>query len=316
MDLKRVLLEGLFNFSLAVIGGLIGLTQTVGQTMGFDPFDGEFWQGLFAAGTPLGNYFLAHQVATIIAGGLVLLFVGLGTGLLRTLLRDFGFRIDRTANGLRRRRGLLTVTDVVLPAKRTQAAIIGSGPVRSRFGWSNLKLQSLAKEDGGRGDHVVAPLADDEELGTVLAAIGWQAPQSPAWRRVSPAYVMAFGLALTPIAAIALAEIAFRPPLGLAGLGVLLIVLLVRQLAWRRYAYVLDGDRLLVRSGWWRRRIKILPIRNIQSVDYVQMFIDRWFGTAGLIIGVAGGGIGGHGIKALPAKTAREIRDQLLSRFT
>jgi hypothetical protein len=30
---------------------------------------------------------------------------------------------------------------------------------------------------------------------------------------------------------------------------------------------------------------------------------------------VAGGGMAGHGIKALPAETARDIRDQLLSRF-
>jgi len=45
------------------------------------------------------------------------------------------------------------------------------------------------------------------------------------------------------------------------------------------------------------------------------MFINRWFGTADLAIGVAGSGPTGHGIKALPAKTAREIREQLLSPF-
>ena len=39
-------------------------------------------------------------------------------GVVRTVLRDFGFRLDRTGNGLRRRRGLLTKTDVSLPARR------------------------------------------------------------------------------------------------------------------------------------------------------------------------------------------------------
>jgi putative membrane protein len=329
MDLRRVLQAGVFNFSLAVIGGLVGLTQTVGQTAGFDPFEKDFWSGLFAAGTPIGDYVLEHQLATFIAGAAVLLLVGLGTGIIRTLLREYGFRLDRTAAGLRRRRGLLTVTDVVLPIKRAQAAIVGSGPVRSRFGFSTLKLQSLAKEEGGKGDHVVAPLADDKEVADVLGAVGWRAPTPAEWRHVSKAYVWALAIGIVPLFLLALGAIAaasaltrddparlgdltFVPSLLLAG-GIAVVGL--RWLAWRRYAYAFDGDRLLVRSGWWQRRLKILPIRNVQSVDYLQSFIDRWLGTANLSIGVAGGGLAGHGIKALPSETAREIREQLLSGF-
>jgi putative membrane protein len=92
-------------------------------------------------------------------------------------------------------------------------------------------------------------------------------------------------------------------------------LVLVRMLEWRRYGYAMDGDRLLVRSGWWRRRLKILPLRNIQSLEYRQNFLTRWFGIADLLIGVAGGGPTSHGIKALPTETARMIRDQLLLRF-
>ena len=316
MDLNRVLLAGVFNFSLAVIGGLVGLTQTFGDTLGFDPFKRQFWDRIFAAGTPLGDFIQANQMAIIIAGAVTLILIGLGTGLFRTLLRDYGFRLDRTAVGLRRRRGLLTLTDVVLPAKRTQAAILASGPVRELFGWAELKLQSLAKEDSGKGDHVVAPLARPEEISDVLASIDWPAPRAPQWRRVSRAYVGAFSAALAPLFLIAAANAVFEPVIGIVGIILLAGVLAVRALAWRRYAYAIDGDRLLVRSGWWRRRLKILPLRNIQSVDYLQIFIDRWFGTANLVIGVAGGGLTGHGIKALPAETAREIRTHLLSRFT
>ena len=315
MDLKRVLLAGVFNFSLAVIGGLFGLTQTFGDPLGFDPFKRRFWESLFAAGTPLGEFFLAHQLVAIIAGAVTLVLVGLAAGLIRTVPRDYGFRLDRTPVGLRRRRGLFTLTDVVLPAKRTQAAIIATGPVRERFGWAELKLQSLAKEEGGKGDHVVAPLAGAGEIATVLESLGWPAPGEQRWRRVSSAYVAAFAAVLAPLALIAAGNALFQPLVGVAGLAVLAGALGVRILAWRRYAYALDGDRLLVRSGWWRRRLKILPLRNIQSVDYQQSFVDRWLGAANLIIGVAGGGLAGHGIRALPAKTARDIRNHLLSRF-
>ena len=315
MDLRRVLLAGVFNFSLAVLGGLVGLTQTVGQTAGFDPFDDEFWKGLFAPGTAIGDYVMQHQVATFLAGAIVLVLVGLGTGLIRTVLREYGFRLDRTDAGLRRRRGLLTVTDVVLPIKRTQAAVVGSGPVRSQFGFSTLKLQSLAKEDGGKGDHVVAPLADEGEIANVLAAIGWPPPNATEWLRVSPAYIIGLLAALTPVYVVAIFLLVFMPLQGVLVTASLVLIVATRWLAWRRYAFAFDGDRLLVRSGWWQRRLKILPMRNVQSVDYLQSFIDRLFGTANLVIGVAGGGLAGHGIKALPSEMARQVREQLLSRF-
>lgn len=337
MDLRRVLLAGFFNFSLAVLGALVGFTQTLGDPLGFDPFDMDFWAGLVAPGTAIGDFVMDNQLTLFIAGAALLMAVGLAAGLLRTLLRDYGFRLDRTATGVRRRRGLLTVTDVTLPSKRTQAAVIASGPVRGHYGWSELKLQSLAKEDGGKGDHVVAPLADDGEIADVLRAIDWQPAGKADWQRVSLAYVWALAIGLSPIFLIVAAQALFfglasamLPDTASGGLGgqldtmvivsVLILFALVgaittRWLAWRRYGYAFDGDRLLVRSGWWRRRLKILPMRNVQSVDYLQSFISRWFGTADLVIGVAGGGLAGHGIRALPSEIARQVREQLLSRF-
>jgi putative membrane protein len=314
MDPKRVLLAGTFNFSLAVLGGLVGLTQTVGGPLGFDPFKRQFWEGLFAPGTELGDFFLTHQLVAIVAGAITLVLFGFGAGFVRTVPRDYGFRLDRTAVGLRRRRGLFTLTDVVLPAKRTQAAIIATGPVRERFGWAELKLQSLAREESGKGDHVVAPLADAGEIAAVLGSIDWPAPRGQ-WQHVSRAYVTSFAAVLAPVALIAIGNALFQPIIGIAGLILLAGIMATRILAWRRYAYAVDEDRLLVRSGWWRRRLKILPLKNVQSVDYQQNFIDRWFRAANILIGVAGGGPTTHGIKALPAETARSIRDHLLSRF-
>lgn len=337
MDLRRVLLAGVFNFSLAVVGAIIGASQTFGDVIGFDPFSRDFWNNVLAASEPLQRFLAANQVVVAVAGSLLLIFIGLGTGIGRTLLRDYGFRLERTDTGLRRRRGLFTMTDVVLPARRTQAAVIASGPVRQHFGWHELKLQSLAKEIGGKDDHVVAPLASADEAERVLQAIGWQGPGEPGWQRVSRAYVLGLALALSPfllltgaaalvlIFAPLLIDPSLRPAIadGLAPAlfinGIpflaLVLVILMRFLAWRRYAYALAGDRLLVRSGWWRRRIRILPLRNVQSVDFLQSFIGRWLGTANLAIGVAGGGLAGHGIKSLPSETAREIRGQLLSGY-
>ena len=313
MGLPRVLLAGVFNFSLALFAGLVGATQTFGDVLGFDPLSRAFWLGLLSAGDPIAEYILAHRVAAAIAGAVLLVLIGLATGVFRALLREYGFRLDRTAVGLRRRRGLLTRTDVTLPAKRAQAVIVGTGPLRDGFGWRELKLQSLASDEGGKGDHVLAPLARDDEIGAILAALGWR-PLSAAieWLRVSSAYVWTLAIGLSPLLLLSALVAAGAPNIALAGIAVGGFVF-VRWRAWRRTVYALDGDRLLFRTGWWRQRTVILPLARIQSIDLFESFVTRWFGTASLAFGVAGGsGFSAHVIPALPRETARALRRRLL----
>lgn len=317
MDMRRVLLAGLFNFSLAVIAGLFGATQTVGDVAGFDVFARKFWRQALDAGSPIADFVLAHQITAAIAGTLLLAVVGIVTGMGRTLLREYRFRLDRTETGLRRRRGLLTLTDVTLPLRRAQAAIVGTGPLRERFGWRNLKLQSLGKDEGEKGDHVVAPLATEGEVATILAELGWRGVDpATEWQYVSPAYGWVFTLAMSLLLIPAAVQFAFLPLAGVAAVAVIAGLIGTRWLGWRRYRFALDGDRLLVRSGWWRRRLVMLPLANIQSVDITENFIGRRFGVAEVTIGVASGrGYSAHGIEALPRETARTLRARLLSPF-
>ncbi len=314
MDISRLFLSGAFNFSLAVFAALLGLTQTVGDFIGFDPLSRSFWRSVDSFSGTIAQLVLANRLFTAVAGVVTLVVVGIATGVIRTVLRDYGFRLDRTETGLRRRRGLLSLTDVTLPVARAQAAIVGTGPVRDNFGWRDLKLQSLARDQGGSGDHVLAPLAHDEEVAAILSALGWRTlPARIAWNRVSPAYVWTLALALAPLLLIAIVEMVFVPIAGAIGIVVILGAVALRWLAWRRTGFSLDGNRILIRSGWWRRRILILPIRRIQSIDLSQSFIGRWFGIAGITFGVAGGtGLSIHRIPALSEEAARNLRGQLL----
>ena len=96
-------------------------------------------------------------------------------------------------------------------------------------------------------------------------------------------------------------------------LAVIVIALSSRALAWRTPAYAIDGDRLLVRSGWWSRRITLLPLRRIQSITLHESFVTRRFGIASLAFGVAGGRAGrGYSVPAIPREGARGLRDRLL----
>ena len=314
MDMRRLAIAGVFNFSLAVFAGLIGVTQTFGDAIGFDPFSRRFWRGLLAASEPLQQFAMAHQLIVVAAGSTLMILVGVATGFIRTALLEYGFRLDRTETGLRRRRGLLTRTDVTLPLKRAQAAVVSTGPVREAFGWKELSLKSLASDEKGRRAHVVAPLAHDGEVDHLLTELGWRAiPARPGWQHVSKAYVAAFALSLTPLLVPLAAQAIFMPPAAIVFGAGLLGAVGLRWLAWFRTAYAIDGDRVLIRSGWWRRKLLVLPFARIQSADISENFVSRWFGTSTLRLGVAGGSVAGEIIPAIPSGVARQLREVLLS---
>jgi len=314
MNSRRVLTAGLFNFSLAVIAGLFGVTQTMGDALGFDPFKPQFWTDLLNQSASLQALAMAHQLVAIIGGSLLLIMLGIGTGLIRTTLREHGFRLDRTETGFRRRRGLLTLTDVTIPAKRAQAAILANGPVRQAFGWWVLKLQSLA-QDGGKGDHVVAPLAREDEAAAILGSLSWPiAPASARWRPVARAYFTSFIGILGPAALLTLAGLPFLGPIAVLWLAGAALAILMRWLDWRRTRYALDGGSLFVETGWWRHRRNIVPTRKIQTVDLTESWWSRLFGICTLRLGVAGGsGFSDHRVPALSRAEAEALRAELLA---
>ena len=314
MDTRRVLTAGLFNFSLAVIAGLFGVSQTMGDALGFDPFERQFWIDLLARSEPLQQLVEEHRIIALVGGTLVLILIGIGTGLVRTILREHGFRLDRTEAGFRRRRGLLTLTDVSIPAKRVQAAILATGPIRRGFGWRELKLQSLA-QDGGQGDHVVAPLAREAEAATVLDTVDWPiAPARDAWRPVSRAYVTSLIGIFIPATLLTIIALPLLGPVGLLWLAGAGLAIGMRWLDWKRARYALDGSTLFVERGWWRHRRNIVPRAKIQSIDLAESWWSRLFGICTLRLGIAGGsGFSDHHVPALTRAEAEALRVELLA---
>lgn len=315
MDMRRVLIAGLFNFSLAILAVLFGASQTFGDLIGFDPLSRAFWSGLLAQSAPLQAYVMAHRFVTIVAGSLVLGVIGVGTGLVRTLLREHGFRLDRTDSGLRRRRGLLTLTDVTIPARRIQAAILATGPIRRAFGWTTLKMQSLAS-DGAQGSHVVAPLARLDEAERIQHSLGRPlAPHADHWRGLSFGYVTSMAIPLALLALIATVATAVVGPVALLAAAGFTLAAVVRWAEWRHSRYALDGDMLFIDHGWWRQRRSILPVARIQSLDVTDNAWTRLFGFSRIRLGVAGGTLlVPFAIDAITRDDARALRQRLLAR--
>ena len=313
MSPRRVLTFGLFEFSLAIVAVVFGLLQQLDFVLTFDMWDWHAWRDQIAGpGHWLaGLGFLAQVIGALLALGSLAL-VGVLTGVGRTLLREWGFRLERTDKGFRRRRGLLTRTDLVMPVHRVQALRLGTGLVRRLFGWYSLKLVSLAS-DSGSANHEAVPFAQMDEIAPVVAETGFELPgEAIEWHRSAPAYrIDGF---LTGLAAmVALACLAVG--LGRGDLAIIPPVLggawfaLHEYLRWRWDRHAIGPHQLYTRHGWFAPSLAIAARDKLQSVEIVRHPLARLRGYADLHFGLAGGKLRMRGVAL---DEARRMRDAVL----
>ncbi len=284
MGFGRLIVAGLFNFSLVFLAILGGVGQYMGSYLPMDYLDPDRW-----VGGGREQVIALVSALTVASFGLFLLFVGIVSGLMRTIARDFGFRLTRTETGLRRERGLFTRTDVVIPLRRVQAGIMSTGIIKRLFGWRALAVQSLGSDGDAGTHHEVAPLAKREELIPILDELSLPLP--PPVRdfvRVSPKLIWRSWAQDGCVLAIAVWITAFFwsgwPLLFL----IAPVLLVVPVLQYRAHGYCFAQDILFVRRGVWRPRVTILPLAKIQSATLVRSLSQQGFGLATLAIGTAG----------------------------
>lgn len=313
----RLLLFGLFEFSLIVFAVLAGATQQFEFLLPFDLWDVDQWENRLAgSGSAWGSWLYdlgwAAQVVGVLIALASLVLLGLVTGVVRTVLRDWQFRLDLTSRGFRRRRGLLTKTDVVMPAARVQAIIVSTGFVRRVWGWRALSFVSLA-QDAGSANHDVAPFATLAEIAPIVAAAGFTLPDEGVdWHRPSAAYrfdralFAALPLVLAGIVLLFIEQIAWAAPLP----WLLAALLALRQhFLWRYERHAVDARQILSRRGWLSPTLVAASRIKLHSVEIAQGPLARWRGYADLRFGLAGGALAFDG---LPLQEAEAMREAVL----
>lgn len=319
MGPRRLFTYGLFEFSLAVFAVLAGVLQYIQTLFDIEIWDVDFWRELAQERggwlLELGAY---AQALGVVIGLIGVFLVGVATGIFRTFSREWGFRLERTARGFRRRRGLFTRTDVVMPVHRVQGLTIGTRFIRYRFGWHSLKFVSLA-QDAGSSSHVVAPFAQLDELDPIVKAAGFARPREDAqWHRATMAYrnvSFAVDFAVLVVIAIIAGTITFvfAPDWTLwAVFGVLALTpidVVSTLLSWRFKRHTLDADQITSTSGLIAPTTRIATRVKLHSVEIVQGPLARKFGYATLHLGMAGGEMAIEGIEL---QRAREVRARIL----
>jgi putative membrane protein len=319
MDTKRVVTFGFYSFSLVIFAVLGGLAQQFDFLLPFDVWDIGAWLGVAQDnGVAINNVSWNARIFAALTAFVSLIAIGVITGIIRTALREYGFRLDRTAKGFRRRRGMLTLTDVVMPAHRIQAAIISTGPIRKRRGWYAIEFISLAggggeQKDKGGGNHIAAPFATLDEIQRIAHEAGILLPQKDiTYTRGKAANWFDRWLIMTSIVGAIMTAAMLLTNIGQYALLMALIPIIHAVMLyadWRNNRYAYDGTQLFVGSGWWNQEMGIASYVKIQSADVAQGPLNRLRYLANLNLGIAGGSMS---VIALPIAQAREMQRAII----
>ena len=227
--------------------------------------------------------------------------------LIGTTLLFSGFRLRRVEDQFRIRRGLLTQVRATIPRRRIQVVSVHQSLIHRWMGRVRVRVGTAGKggqdEDHEQEESWLAPLMPQRELPRLLAAIEPRLIETePAWRpfpRAALQRARRRALRHGLLAAAAIGAAAWwseEVPDSALLLMPIPLILLWLSAAWahRRRAFALDGGRLALREGWWRRRTSFLLMEKVQSVAVQDGLFDRRWRQASLLVDTASGHSTGH----------------------
>ncbi len=287
MTPQRVLLLGLFSFSLVWIAALATAIQFIGDAMGFG------WDEIAdIAQSAQGEVRSRLNYSTGFGLFGVVVLLGVITGVARTVLREWNFKLRAGIGRFRRTRGLLTRSEVVVAMRRIQLALIQRGPFRGLLGWNALSFQTLGGSNDPSGRQVMAPLARDFEVAGIVARAGLPPFERLPLRPVAPAHILRALVLAVPLPLLVIAIALLLTPLAWLGLILTVPPVLTALLQRKFHRYALRSASLQVMRGVLAQRDWIVPVDNVQVVTLRQGLIQRWLGLVTVEVDTAGAGMG------------------------
>lgn len=309
MDTKRVLLWGLFNFSLVWIAVGVGALQYLDGPLGVDV--SALSHAAVARSGAVRSLSVAALAVAVATGAAVILGVGFAAGLVRTALRDHGFTLTAENGRLRRTRGLFTKSEAIVALPRVQLVTIDDGPVRRWLGWSRLRAQILGGK-GAEGRQDLAPLARADEVARVLGVLRVERARPDCLEPVARGHIARAMLRRVGPLALLIFAASLATPLALLATPLLLLPIGAAVLARRHHRYRLEAGLLQVQRGVLSRTTWISPVSRVQVVSLRRSWLQRRLGLATLLVDTAGGGRADRpDIHDLREDVSRAMVDQL-----
>ncbi len=310
------------NRGMIVIAAAFGLAWQVLP----ERFMGSLAEDSVRAALGYAGHWGAGWLAT---GTLAMAVLGVAVFMLRLLsvalamVQYYGFRLTEEQRRLTVERGLLTRLRTSVARRRIQAWTLQETLLHRLLGRRALRIDTAVSgqaEDASGGPSralkELAPIATPERCDQLVRHLlpharwpreDWVAiPERAWWRLFMPTALFLAGASLALL---------FWSGAWWSALPLLVLPWTAyesRQHA-RRAAYVVDGELVAARGGWWSRWWRFAEIDKLQSLQLGRSPIDRWMGTASLWLDTAGAGPFAPSlhIRFLPEAEARELHARL-----
>ena len=307
MPLLRVLQAGLFNFSVLWFALILGGAQYFGDWFSFGWDEAEDWMGGHKTEL-LGMISPLNAVIAVVA----FLIFGTVSGIIETLVRNYGFTLSVDGSAVRRVRGLFTRSEVAIPVHRIQLVKSQAHWIKRRLGLLRVDALTLGGSGIAGGAQELAPLANRQEAQRVMAlAGGYQTPDPSAMVRVARVHpwldVVENAIAVSVVAGVA--AIFWSPALW--GLILIPLIGVASFISDRPHAWLRDGAMLHVRAGWFTQTLWMLPVAHIQSITLTRGPFERRLGLATLRLDCAGGPMTGVKVQNMVEGDARALAHEL-----
>lgn len=320
MPLARVLLAGAFRFSLLYIAVVFSVLQFFDVEAIVDWFLRS--RGMLEGVT---TALAASPWLSALAGILVAALFGWVTGIFITLNRYYGFRLWLEEDKLRKRHGLLTVTEGTIPLGKVQTLIVRTNPLMRWFGWYTLEVQTVGVDVDEQGHRTIVPFAQHGRVMELARRVrSFDLPDT--FHSVSPLTVRRAAVRYTfGVLALVVPAAYFWPadwwmPGGYAApwYGLLLLPLLYGfgYLQYRFHGYDVRDEGFYVRRGVFSQYLWIMPTEKHHVFYTAASVFQRRLKLSTLFVDTAGAAAFAYPeVVDLPAPEAQSRLQQLERRF-
>jgi putative membrane protein len=318
MTMRRVILSGVFRFSLLYIALFFSFVQYVepNPEVMIDWLIGGRFEVLATAASE--SPIIAFLSTIIVAG-----FFAWLSGIAVNLNKYYGFSLRAEGDKLHHKQGLLSRYTGTIPLRKVQAFIIRTNPLMKRFGWYRLEVQTMGFDVKERGHKVAVPFGTMEEVLRAANRIqsGLRRPdpkgiREPEIQPVSTLTIRRAFIRYSVALAVFVGGLWYFWSPGIWLLTLIPLALLGAVLRYRHMGWGEDERWLYVRRGVIKQHLWLLPLERTQVLYRSASFFQRRLGLASLYIDAAGASsMRPAEAVDLPEDLAREVIDRAYARF-
>ncbi len=236
-----------------------------------------------------------------------------------SVIRLWGFRLDRIGDDLRAEFGLITRVMATIPIRRVQTVTVRESPLHRLFNTASIRVDS-AGSDGAEGGAAkresVAPIVNRADLAHLLAEVLPDVDVAGVtWSPVDPRGVRrALKASLVLVVMLTLPFVLMLGWWTFAWLGILMTLARVHARLYVKHLGWAVGDQaVLFRSGYLWRQLTVARFNKIQAVTLSESPFDRRARMASVRVDTAGAGDASHrvDIPYLARATADDLHGRL-----